>query len=377
MAALFVATASAEAAAPGPDTAPINVIAVQTSSADSQAEALTRALRTAVRGLPGWSLGDGDYSLEVLTLDMKCSDRPDGACQDRIGAQIKAERYIWALLEKNGPDVQGEINLWVRGKGSSSVPISYSANITEAGDDALVQIVNAAVAKLTGGPPAGALHLKASAPAGQLLIDGRPAGDFTGGEATFLVPIGTHTITVKARGYADGVAQTSVNLGGAPTELQVTLLHLEAPYALDVNWRRVSGFGAIGLGVIAGAVGVAAEVHVSALNQEYNAKPNGLLYQYRLQYPNAQNVCTHVDADAANPANPKLQTLAVASQQACRGATLSGWLQFVSVPLTGAGIMVGVYLLRASVAPTKPTTVFTVDPQFGPGFGKLNVAYTW
>ena len=48
LASLLVGTASAEGAEPGPDTAPINVIAVQTSSADSQAEALTRTLQGAL-----------------------------------------------------------------------------------------------------------------------------------------------------------------------------------------------------------------------------------------------------------------------------------------------------------------------------------------
>lgn len=376
LASLLVATASSEGAEPGPDTAPINVIAVQTSSADSQAEALTRALRNAVRNLPGWSLSEGDYSLEVLTIDLKCGDRPDDACQNRIGAQIKADRYIWGILEKKGPNVQGEVNLWVRGKGSTRVPISYSANLTEAGDDALMQIANDAIAKLTGGLPTGALHLKASAAAGQLLVDGQPAGDFTGGEGTFAVPIGSHTITVKARGYADGVAHASVKLGATPTELKVNLLPLEAP-PLDVNWRRIGGFTTLGLGVAAGAVGVASSLRVSALNREYNAKDTGILYQYRLKYPNDPNVCSHVDDDAKG-SDTTLKSLALASQKPCSDAKLSEVLQFVFYPVAALGVGLGAYLIATSSSDTKkPAAAFTVDPQVGPGFGKLNVVYTW
>src|SRR3954463_14496133 len=91
---------SAWAAEPGPIPLPINVIAVQTDTADDQAEALTKALRTAVRAMPGWSLGEGDYSLEVLTLSLKCPEPPDASCQSRIADQIKSDRYVWGTLKK-------------------------------------------------------------------------------------------------------------------------------------------------------------------------------------------------------------------------------------------------------------------------------------
>ena len=98
--ALLACSASAWGAEPGPDVLPISVIAVQTADADDQAEALTKALRTAVRATPGWSLGEGDYSLEVLTLSLKCPEPPDASCQSRIADQIKADRYIWGVIQK-------------------------------------------------------------------------------------------------------------------------------------------------------------------------------------------------------------------------------------------------------------------------------------
>src|SRR3954469_24743956 len=149
---LLAGSAAAWGAEPGPDTLPINVIAVQTADADDQAEALTKALRTAVRAMPGWSLGEGDYSLEVLTLSLKCTDPPDANCQSRIADQIKADRFIWGTIQKKGPNVQGSLYLWVRGKGTNKVPVSYSATLTEANDDALRKIANSSMDQLTGGP---------------------------------------------------------------------------------------------------------------------------------------------------------------------------------------------------------------------------------
>src|SRR5262245_47852322 len=76
-------------AEPGPDAIPVTVVAVQTADADDQAEALTKALRSAVRRMHGWSLGEGDYSLEVLVLSLKCSEPPDASCESRIADQIR------------------------------------------------------------------------------------------------------------------------------------------------------------------------------------------------------------------------------------------------------------------------------------------------
>src|ERR1700750_1241545 len=58
----------ARAPEPGPDTQPLNVVSIEGNDAEDQAEALTKALRNAVRASGGWSLSPGDYSVEVLVL---------------------------------------------------------------------------------------------------------------------------------------------------------------------------------------------------------------------------------------------------------------------------------------------------------------------
>ena len=52
----------------GPDALPITVVSIRTDDADDQADALTQATKSEVRKLKGWSLGEGDHSLEVLSL---------------------------------------------------------------------------------------------------------------------------------------------------------------------------------------------------------------------------------------------------------------------------------------------------------------------
>src|SRR4051812_25852404 len=202
------------AADPGADTLPIHVIALQTNDADDQAEALTKALRSAVRLMPGWSLGEGDNALEVLVLKLQCTEPPDASCQSRIADVIKSDRYVWGIVNKKGDNVVGELNYWVRGQGTSKAPVDYSANLTEANDEALKKVANDAITSLTGGPPKGQLHVKAGNVSGQVFIDGQPVGALTNGEGTFNVPSGQRRITVKAAGYGDAETTTVVKPTG-------------------------------------------------------------------------------------------------------------------------------------------------------------------
>src|SRR5262245_5030052 len=118
------------AAEPGPDALPITVLSIKTLDADDQAEALTKALRNGVRGLPGWSLKDDDFSFEVLTLRLKCAEPPDAECQKRLADAMTVDRFIWGVLKKKKNDestVVGEVNFWVRGRGTSKTELIYSA----------------------------------------------------------------------------------------------------------------------------------------------------------------------------------------------------------------------------------------------------------
>lgn len=359
-AALAAGSATAFAAEPGPDTLPISVIAIQTDVADDQAEALTKALRNAVRAMPGWSLGEGDFSLEVLTLSLKCSEPPDASCQSRIADQIKSDRYVWGTIQKKGTNVRGTLNFWVRGKGTSKVPVDYTANLTESTDDTLKRIAAQAITELTGGPPKGGVHIKAGELQGQVFVDGQPLGALKSGDGTFMVPSGPHKITVKAQGYADVETQVVIKPTGAPTEVMLVPIANEAK--TPVNWRRVGGFAALGVGVGIGIGGLVSSLKVSSVKSadEYTA--------LRMAYPQATDVCD------AGKADPKF-TAVVAD---CQSAKSAQTMQFIFYPLAAVAGGLGVYLLAtSSSAPKPPKTGLVFDPQVGPTGGKLDVTYTW
>jgi hypothetical protein len=344
----------AQAAEPGPDTLPINVIAIQTNDADDQAEALTKALRVAVRQSLGWSLGAGDYSLEVLTVSLKCPDPPDANCQSRIADQIKSDRYLWGTLKKTKTGtVVGDVHLWVRGKGTSNHALDYSANLTESNDDALKRIAGTAIAQLTGGAPKGGVHVKAGNVQGQVFVDGEPLGAIKG-EGTFMIPSGPHRVTVKAVGFADAETQIVVKPTGAPTDVSFNLV--AATDTTPLNGRRLGGIVAIGVGAVAGIVGFVSMGKVASAQTTINKLRD------TTAEPTTFDWC-------ANP-QPSISS-------ACSTGHTFVDVQIAMFPIAAIGAGVGIYLVATSgKGAAKPaTTGFTWNPQIGPGIGKLDLGY--
>jgi hypothetical protein len=361
-AAIAAGSATARAAEPGPDTLPISVIAIQTDAADDQAEALTKALRNAVRAMPGWSLGEGDFSLEVLTLSLKCAEPPDASCQSRIADQIKSDRYVWGTIEKKGANVKGTLNFWVRGKGTSKVPVDYTSNLTDSTDDTLRRIASAAITELTGGPPKGGVHVKAGDVQGQVFVDGQPLGALKSGDGSFMIPSGPHKITVKAQGYADAESQVVVKPTGAATELTLVPIPMETKTA--VNWRKVGGFTAIGVGVAAGVVGIVGSIQTGSAG-------NNEAYTTYATHTVTNDVCVSSAAGGDHP-NAGVADL-------CSKGKTGELLQAIMYPVAAVAAGLGVYLVATSASSAKaaPKTGLHFDPRVGLKGGALDVTYTW
>jgi hypothetical protein len=364
--------APAEAAEPGPDTLPIHVISVQTPDADDQAEALTKALRNAVRAMPGWSQGEGDYSLEVLTLSLKCPDPPDAGCQSRIADQIRADRYVWGVLSKGKKgNVVGELNFWVRGKGTTNFKVDYSANLTEANEEALQKLATEAVNKLTDGPPKGEIKVKAGSVAGQVFIDGQPQGALTNGEGTFFLPSGPHELVVKAPGYADMTTSITVK-PTSPTDVVVT--PVAAGDKTPTNWKRIGGFAALGAGVAFGGVGLFGSLKVNGARSEFQPYAN--------RYSSDKSVCEIAagrQTDTPVGTNPMLSLDEKTKVNGICGSASTGELfQLIFYPLAALAAGAGVYLLvtsGSSASKEKPTTGLIILPRVDHTGGKLDVGF--
>lgn len=374
----LVEPAAAEAAEPGPDTLPIHVIALQTTTdMDDQAESLTKALRSAIRAMPGWSLGEGDNALEVLVLKLQCTEPPDATCQSRIGDVIKSDRYVWGILnKKNGSEnVVGELNFWVRGQGTNKHAVEYSANLTEPNDEALKKVATDAIVGLTGGPPKGQLHVKAGTVSGQVFVDGQPLGPLTNGEGTFAVPSGQRKITIKAAGFADAETTTVVKPTGT---VDVALNPQPLGENKPLDFRKVGGFIGIGAGALLIGLGAVSSIQVNDAQQILGTGPDSP--GYRGDVAEGSDLCS---GEYKSRTTGEMITTDKVAMDACSKSVFVP-LQFV---FYGLGALVGgtgVYLLMTSGTstaadpkPAAPVAGWTFAPSFGPTGGGFQARYVF
>jgi hypothetical protein len=131
----------------------LHVLEIDSDDADDQAEALTGALRSRVRSSPAWALPETTHTLRMLTAALRCPPRPDPACLQRIGDQIKSDRFAWGTLSKSGGrQVTVEMHLWTRGQPDVAIKETYSENLRDQNDDTLRKIAMRIIDRLTSGP---------------------------------------------------------------------------------------------------------------------------------------------------------------------------------------------------------------------------------
>lgn len=322
----------------GPDALPIHVVTVKTDESDAQADALTTALKAEVRELQGWSLGEGDYSLEILALALRCPSPPDAACEVRIADEIKADRYIWGTVDVKGDKAVGALHLWQRNQGQTKVDLSYAANLTEPNDEALRKVVRDALLTLTGGPPKGSVQIKAGDVNGQIFVDGKPSGAIRDGKATIFVPSGEHRIEVRAPGYADVSGDVSVRPNG---EVSLSLHPVPTEDAEGAgagpDMRRIGAYGALVAGGALAVGGVYSSLKVNGINND------DAMTAYREGVPEGEDLCDAADrgfvstkAGAASPSDV---------QDKCSTAGKFQTLQFVFYGLSVVSLGAGAYLL--------------------------------
>jgi hypothetical protein len=236
-AAIGLAGREALADPPGKGVLPVHVVAIKSDSSYDQADALTAAIRSRVRGIRGYSLGEGDFALEVLMLGLKCGDVADEPCQARIGNQIHADRFVWGTVEHaaSNKQVVAELHLWVRGQSPSSTRLTYSDNLTAPGDESLRRLVDEALKKLLG--------------ASSSLVPER-----AGAVPPAKLPASPTTSTTAVIAPASATTTTS-----------------------DVSTRRIVGWAGVGLGSFFLAAGLYSlvRVHDVASNDRYSLYLSG------------------------------------------------------------------------------------------------------
>jgi PEGA domain len=360
----------------------LQVVAVSSADAYQQAQALTIALKRAVQRSENWTLGSGDYSLEVMVAAFNCRMPPDSKCQQRIGGKIGTHAYIWGRLKRSGSDVVAHLRLWQDGAQKRDTTIRYSANLTDASDDTLLAIARNAFDSLVGAAM-GKVLINAGDVDGDVLIDGRHAGSIKDGHAELSVSVGEHEIRVRAAGYHEAVGTATVNAGETA---QVTL----APTPVNAgagstgngpgagaaehpsDFRKIAGYTGIGVG---GAIALTGGYFwLKSFLQSQN--PSATYKKYQGALGPSADVCdaadhgvipTH-DPDPGAPAEVK---------NTCDTNAHTKTLAFVLLPIGAVIAGVGTYLLLTdkSSSSERPSggLKFMPDVAIGPHGGSVDV----
>ncbi|WP_394845659.1 hypothetical protein LZC95_52595 [Pendulispora brunnea] len=146
--------AGSPAAAPAATVRTVHVLGFDSDNADDQVEALTTALRTRVRAMSNWTLGGVTTSLSMVTAALKCPQRPDTACTQRMGDEFKADRVMYGWVNRTSPrEVTAEVHLWVRGDREIVANETYPDTLTDAKDPKLQAVADRLLEKLLGERP--------------------------------------------------------------------------------------------------------------------------------------------------------------------------------------------------------------------------------
>jgi hypothetical protein len=324
----------ARADSPGPNVLPLQVVAIQSDDADDQADALTSALRSRVRALHGFSLAEGDYALEVLTLGLKCGEIPDEPCQAKIGDHIHADRYIWGTLKrsKTSKQVTADLHFWSRGRPPIRSQVIYSDNLTTPGDEVLKRLADDMLAKLLG-------TKKGASPA--------PVAGPVSAPSTSPAPA-TATMALPSRSASAGSGDEPVEERGG-------------------NGHRTAGWAGVGLGGVLIAAGLYSVVRV------HDIDTNDRFDLYRQGFPPGDDICDNARAGKTSPtvgAAPPTEM-----QDLCSEATTFQMLQYVFFGLGAVSAGAGVYLLATDKGPPPPAAQsrWSLAPSVSSSGGRLQL----
>lgn len=334
-ASLAIAAAAALPSAAAAEEQPVAVLTVQTLDAFEQADSFSAALRLVIEDQAGWRTAqlDKDYALLVLVNTLGCTDPPDAACEEKIAAELKVERFVWGNMRLEGADVVGDLHFSVRGQPSKAVPFRYPANLKTSGDDTLLGIARSTFVELAGGATKAKLTVKAGTGAGAVLVDGKEVGQLSNGALTIEVEPGSRKITVKVPGFADSEAVVDVE----PREVRDVTLSPQEP-SESADPQIIIGFVTLGLGAVAAGVGAYGGILALQLNgSEY--EPHRKALTGSPKFAESEQGCPAQGNEAFDQ-----QEL----EDFCSGEKTAELLQSVLYPTAGALGLTGVILLATA-----------------------------
>jgi hypothetical protein len=359
----------------------LHVIALDSEDAtDDQADALTAALRQRVRNTPSLQLAESNQSLATLLPALKCPTRPDSACLQRIGDQLKTDRFFWGNVVKGTVphQVVAEVHLWTRGKPEQVAKESFSDNLKDQNDDALKRVAVQLFDHLTGQATQGSIVVHANgSQVGTVIVDGKPAAQLVSGQATLPLGSGTHTIDLQVSGMTTSAQDVSVvvNVQSEITfELKAVALPPVEP-SRPGHVRKTIGFVVIG---VAAATAIAGAVFGGLY-----ASNGSTFNTYRENITNDaanEHICTSpstMPTIMSGGTTLSWQTACGARSNALTDSVVGWTLGGVAAGLAVIGVILVVTDHAKEDGPPSPVARLRVLPTFGPNGGGLTALLTF
>lgn len=265
--------APAAPAAPAPALAPagqqtIAVLGIDSDDAQDEADALADALKERARQAPGWVLLENSPSLGALTVSLKCSAKPDLACQQKIAEAVKSDRYVWGVMAKagGGGQVNVELHLYRRGMKDFVIRETYSDKLKNKDDARLTGLARRLFEELTG-TSAARVIVRAGTGGGEVIVDGVRHVPVQNGTATIDVASGAHTVEIVVPGAARRTKQLTLQSGQEEVievDVDVTKTEPSKPFPT----RTVVGGGLVVVGATLAVVSVVSGVRWLGLKGE-------------------------------------------------------------------------------------------------------------
>lgn len=360
---------------------PVHVVNLDSDDAtEDQADGLTAALKSKVRGTPGWQMAESTDSLSMLIPALKCPPKPDAGCLARIGDQLKTDRFFWGSVTKAAAphQVTAEVHLWLRGKPEQSVKESYTENLKDQNDEALKKMASRIFERLSGAGTEGSVTIHCAVESAQVFVDGQPKGTLTAGVSSLTLPAGTHAIELRADGYAPQGQEVSI-ITGTESSITIELKKGSAPPpngvvptepSKPVPVMKIVGISAMGAGVVLGVIGAIEGVRFLGLRSSNNDDHNNVLLK------GISDFCR----PPQGVGDPVLSQAACDRKTSAEGALV---LESVFLGIGGALFIAGTIILLTDRGPaekksdTPASTTWRVTPSFGPKSGGFTLAATF
>lgn len=364
------------AAQPGPNVSTVHVLEIATEDADDQAKALTTALRGRIKASPDFALAEGDQSLSVLLLALKCGDIPDTNCQNKLAERLNTDRYIWGLMKKEGGQVKADLHFYQKGQPDVRQQFTYGDNLTEPLDPALQRLAQQMVDKLTKFGKVGTIKVIAERSInGDLFVDGNAVGRFSDGQVELTLPIGDHKFEVRAGGklLAEGTAKVSATETlEAPLKAFSKAEQNDQKDASSSGWKKPVGYAALGVGGLMIAGGVFSMLKVNSINND-----DGFA-AYRKGFGSNRDICQAANDGVVSKAPGAASPSEVADF--CSSGKTFSTLQFILLPVGVIAAGAGAYLAFSGdskpsegPAPAAARPRFQVIPAVGQRSGSVDV----